>query len=177
MRARAPLAFALALAASLAAVIVGGAGAAKPTESQTFFREALLKESRTTAAIKSRLRKGAVYVSSQLTFVDLTGDGKDDAIVLIETAGAAGAIAAYVFSTDGTPGADAPLRMVFRSQSLYRAQARPRDGALLIDTPVYKRGDDLCCPDKMQRREYTWSASAKAFARRALLEYELQGPA
>jgi hypothetical protein len=173
MRARAPLA--LALAASLAVALTGAARGDKPTESQTFFKDALLKEKGTTASLKSRLRSGAVFVGARPVFADLTGDGKDDAIVLVESAGAAGAIAAYVFSTDGSPGGDsAPLRMVFRSQSLYRAQARARTGALIVDTPLYARGDDVCCPGKMQQREYTWSASAKRFVRRAVREYELQ---
>jgi hypothetical protein len=171
MRARAPLA--LAAAATFAVGLAGAAPAAKPTESQTFFRDALLKDSRTTSAIKRLLRSGA-FVDPRQAFVDLTGDGKPDAIVLVQSGGAAGAIAAYVFSTDGAPGGDsATLRTVFRSQSLYRAQGRERTGALLVETPVWKLGDDVCCPTKMLRREYTWSASARRFVRRAVLEYEL----
>jgi hypothetical protein len=176
MRATVPLAAALAVAAGLAAALSGAATAAKPTEPQVLFKDLLLKERATTAAIKQRLRSGALFVEPAPTFADITGDGKDDAIVLVLTPGAAGATAAYVFSTDGAPGGtDAKLRMVFRSQSLYRARARARNGALLLDTPVYRRGDDVCCPGRMLQREYTWSASAKRFVRRAVVEYELTG--
>jgi hypothetical protein len=173
MRARVPLALAAA-AATLAVGLSAVAPAAKPTESQTFFRDALLKDGRTTSAIKGLLRSGAAFVDPRQAFVDLTGDAKPDAIVMVDSGGAAGAIAAYVFSTDGAPGGDsATLRSVFRSQSLYRAQARERTGALLVETPVWKLGDDVCCATKMLRREYTWSASARRFVRRAVLEYEL----
>lgn len=174
MRARATLAVALSAAAGLAAALSGAASADKPTEPQVLFRDALLKESRTTAAIKRSLRSGAAFVDPAPMFVDLTRDGKDDAIVLVVTPGAAGAIAAYVFSTDGAPGGErAALRTVFRSQSLHRARARARSGALLVETPVYKRGDDVCCPGRMLRREYTWSADGRRFLRRAVHEYEL----
>ncbi len=174
MRARPLLALVLAAVAGLTVVLAGAAPGAKPTEPQVFFRNALLKESRTTAAIKQALRSGAAFVEPMPTFVDITGDAKDDAIVAVLTPGAAGAIAAYVFSTDGAPGGDeAKLRSVFRSQSLYRGRAYVRSGALLVDAPVYKRGDDVCCPNKMSQREYNWSPSVKRFTRRAIREYDL----
>ena len=67
-----------------------------------------------------------------------------------------------MFSTHGASDPEnATLRAIFRSQSLYRAQARERTGALLVETPVWKAGDDLCCPGKMARSEYTWSEEAK----------------
>lgn len=173
MRGRLPLALVIA-AAAMAAALVAGAWADKATQPQMLFRELLLEDSRTTAAVKRLLRTGAGFTSAVPMFADLTGDGRADAIVLVHTAGAADAVAAYVFSTHGAADPDnATLRAVFRSQSLYRAQARERSGALLVETPVWKAGDDLCCPGRMARSEYTWSEEAKRMVRRAKTEYDL----
>jgi hypothetical protein len=173
MRARAPLALVI-VAAVVAAGLVAGASADKPTQPQRLFRGLLLDDSRTTSAVKRLLRTGAGFTSAVPAFVDLTGDGREDAIVLVHTAGAADAVAAYVFSTHGAADPEsAKLRAIFRSQSLYRAQARERSGALLIEMPVWKAGDDLCCPDKMSRSEYTWSEEAERMVRRAKTEYDL----
>lgn len=173
MRARAPLALVIA-AAAVAAALVAGAFADKPTQPQTFFRDLLLKDSGTTTAVKRLLRTGEGFTDAVPAFADLTGDGREDAIVLVHTAGAADAVAAYLFSTHGAADPEsATLRAVFRSQTLYRAQARERTGALLVESPVWKAGDDLCCPGKMSRSEYTWSEEAKRMVRRSRTEYDL----
>ena len=52
-----------------------------------------------------------------------------DAVVRVQSGGADGAIALYVFSTDMGREA-AGLRVVFRSQELRRAETRVRDGVL-----------------------------------------------
>lgn len=177
MRARAPLAL-LTAAALAAAALVAGARADKPTQPQALFRNLLLKDARTTGAVKRLLRTGAGFTSAQPQFVDLTGDGREDAIVLVHTAGAADTVAAYVLSTHGASDPrTARLRPVFRSQSLYRASIRERTGSLLVETPVWKAGDDLCCPRRMARSEYTWSAEAGRMVRRSKTEYGLRGAA
>ena len=61
---------------------------------QRFFRKALLADARTTPTVRAALRSGAVFVDpAPLLTVDLTGDGRADAVVPVLTGGAAGTIA------------------------------------------------------------------------------------
>lgn len=161
---------ALALSAGAAGAIVA---LAKPSASQQLFRTTLLADARTTPGVKSLLRDRGGFVSPEIEFADLTGDERSDAVVLVESPGAAGAVALYVFSTHGRA-ADSALRAVYRSQRLYRATAEISAGRLVLRTPRFADGDDLCCPAKMLERTYAWSASARTFKRRS--SEELPGP-
>ena len=139
---------------------------------QSTFRAALVKDTRTTAAVRRGLRSGALFVAPRPVFGDLTGDGRADAVVPVLTGGAAGAVAVYVFSTDGA--SDGPLRVVYRNQSLYRAGVALQPGALVLRLPRYARGDRLCCPAKVLERTYAWSARERTL--RATGSREVDGP-
>jgi len=147
----------VAVAASL---LVSGGSSAAPTKSQALFKKTLLSE-------------GGGFVAPDITFEDLTGDGRSDAIVLADSGGVAGAVALYVFSTDGEP-AESDLRVVYRSQRLYRATAVVADAALILRTPRFAEGDDVCCPAKIVERTYAWSAGSKTLRQRS--SQELPGP-
>ncbi|MEA2219486.1 MAG: hypothetical protein QOJ35_2112 [Solirubrobacteraceae bacterium] len=163
-----------ALAVTAAGVLVTiGQSQAKPSESQQLFRKTLLDDDATTAGIKQLLRDRGGFVAPGIEFADLTGDGRSDAVVLVDTGGAAGAVALYVFSTHGKA-ADSPLRAVYRSQQLYRARAQISGASLLLRTPRYVEGDDVCCPAKVVERTYTWSDAARTLKQRA--SQELPGP-
>jgi hypothetical protein len=167
--------------AALVALAVTAAGVlvtitqsqAKPSASQELFRKTLLDDAATTAAIKQLLSDRGGFVAPGIEFADLTGDGRSDAVVLVDTGGAAGAIALYVFSTHGKA-ADSPLRAVYRSQQLYRASSRVSGASLLLRTPRFAEGDDLCCPAKVVERVYVWSDAAKTLKQRS--STELPGP-
>ncbi|MCW3041606.1 MAG: hypothetical protein JWM31_3511 [Solirubrobacterales bacterium] len=131
---------------------------------QDFFHDALIKDARTLSAIRKALSSGADVVDPATQYADLTGDGKQDAIVRVHSTGAAGVVAAFVFSTDGAPKGD--LRVLFRSQSLYRAVTMVADGEQLqIDEPLFAAGDELCCPSRLTRRRYRFSKNSRQFAR------------
>lgn len=160
------------LALSAGAVLVSSTGSpAEPTKSQEFFKKTLLDDAKTTAAVKRLLEDGGGFVAPDAVFADITGDGRSDALVLVETGGVAGAVAFYVFSTDGES-AESDLRAVYRSQRLYRATVQPEGATVKLRTPKYVEGDDICCPAKITQREYTWSASAKALQRQDTIEFE-----
>jgi hypothetical protein len=146
---------------------------AKPSPPQALFKKTLLEDERTTPAIKELFRSRGGFVAPEVVFADLTGDGRSDAVVLVETGGLAGAVALYVFSTDGEA-EDSPLRAVYSSQRLYRAAAEVVDASLILRTPRYVQGDDVCCPVKIVQRVYAWNAKAKTMRRRSLRE--LPGP-
>jgi hypothetical protein len=142
---------------ALACVAGAAAGAAaiavsEPTRSQTFFRDRLIDDKRTLAPIRDALRDGSAFVDRSILFADLTGDDKDDAVVRVQTGGAAGAVAVYVFSTEGGKS----LRVRFRAQRLTQASVAVRDGALSFRTAEYAAGDELCCPAKLVESAVAW---------------------
>lgn len=160
------------LGATAGLLWIAGSGAT-PSKSQTLFRNRLLADAKTTYAVKRLLTRRGGFVTREIVFSDLTGDGRSDAVVLVDTGGVAGAVALYVFSTDGQP-ATSELRAVYRSQRLYRGSVRVADAKLTLRTPRFKRGDDVCCPAKIVERSYSWSAAAKTLVRRSTRE--LAGP-
>jgi hypothetical protein len=160
----------VAVAATL--LLTGGSSAA-PTKSQALFEKTLLADAKTTGDVKRLLRDGGGFVAPDITFEDLTGDGRSDAIVLVDSGGIAGAVALYVFSTDGES-AESDLRVVYRSQRLYRANAEVANGALILRTPRFAEGDDVCCPAKIVQRTYAWSDRAEPLRQRR--SEELPGP-
>lgn len=142
---------------------------------QAFFRKLLLADRATARSIRDLLRTRRGFVDPTVLFADLTGDAKTDAIVRVDTGGAAGAIALYVFTTDGNRAGDTKLRAVYRSQALYRLTARARDGRLLVRVPRYEPGDELCCPAKLVETTLRWDAKDRRLRRSG--SRELDGPA
>ena len=99
-------------------------------------------------------------MSREVMFADLTGEGKDDAVVTVDSGTSAGVIAVYVFSA----GTGKNLKVVYRNQRLYRGDARINPGpALVYVLPVFKDGDELCCPSEYRETELKWSAAKKRF--------------
>ena len=162
------LLIALVLAAAVVLLTTGGSSAA-PTKSQALFKRTLLADAKTTSEIKQFLRQDGGFVAPDITFADLTGDGRSDAIVLVDTGGVAGAVALYVFSTHGEA-EQSDLRVVYRSQRLYRASTEAANGGLILRTPRFAEGDDVCCPAKVVERTYTWSNAAQTLRRRSAKE-------
>lgn len=145
---------------------------AEPTASQKVFTQKLLDDAKTSAGVKKMLKSKTAIVDPRSGFVDVTGDGRQDALILVSTGGAAGAVALYVFSTHGqdtigTGEDQTSLKVVFRLQSLYGASLRIGGTTLSVLEPRYAKGDDLCCPDKLRERDYVFDAKALTFRRTA----------
>lgn len=121
---------------------------------QSLFTHEIATDKRTAADIRSGLRDKRVFVDEDIAFADLTGDGRQDAIIRVDDGGAAGTIAVYVYSTDGA----SKLRAIYRNQRLYRATTAVQGSALLLTTPRYSAGDEVCCPAQSLQRTLTWSA-------------------
>jgi hypothetical protein len=129
---------------------------------QELFEQAIVQDAGTTPQIRTLLQTDAGFVAP--SFADLTGDAKMDAIVQVRMPGAAGTVAVYALSTDGT--SDGRLRIVFRSQALYRATAAAVAGALVVTVPRWRSGDSVCCPARTERRTYAWNARTHRLVRR-----------
>jgi hypothetical protein len=168
-----PVALAALAFTTAGAVVVAGWSQAKPSASQQLFRSTLLADAKTTPGIKALLRDRGGFVAPEIEFADLTGDDRSDAVVLVDSGGASGAVALYVFSTHGKA-ADSPLRAVYRSQQLYRASAEISAATIILRTPRIADGDDLCCPAKVRQRVYAWSDEAMTLKQRS--SEDLPGP-
>ena len=157
-------AVALAVLAFVAAPAVPAA--AEQTRAQKLFRKRLLNDRNVSREIKRVLRNGG-FVDRDIRFGDVTGDGKSDALVLVNRGDSAGRVALYVYSShrprrsDGGGGGE--LRIRYKNQRLYRARAairamsreRPR-GAVVFRTPVYDPGDELSDPGATRIVELRW---------------------
>jgi len=153
------------------AATVGPVAQADPTPSQTIFTKKLLDDPKTSAGVKRLLTSKSAIVDPRSGFLDVTGDGRQDALVLVSTGGAAGAVALYVFSTHGQAATQTDdqtsLKVVFRLQSLYGASLRISATTLSVLEPRYAKGDDLCCPKQLRERDYQFDAKALTFRRTA----------
>jgi hypothetical protein len=151
----------------LVALALPAAAAAQAPPDQTpqaLFEDLIVKDARTTASVRQLLQSDAGFVGAGPAFADLTGDGRMDAVVQVRMPGAAGTVAVYVFSTDGTR-ADR-LRAVFRSQALYRATTSAAGATLTVSQPRWSSGDDLCCASARTERRYAWDARTHTLTRR-----------
>src|SRR4051812_42948609 len=160
----------VAVLAGLSLVVLAPATApAEPTQSQTVFTQKLLDDSATSAGVKRMLRSRQAIVDPRSGFVDVTGDGRQDALILVSTGGAAGAVALFVFSTHGQatggPADQTSLKVVFRLQTLDDASLRISGTTLSVLEPRWSKGDDLCCPAKLRERDYAFDARALTFRR------------
>ena len=149
---------ALALAATACLAFAAPASAAL-TPPQRLFRAELLDSRLVAKSVKVTLKKGG-FVDRRILFKDLTGEGKDDAVVMVHSGGSAGRIALYVFSA----GTGRDLKIVYRNQRLYRARVRLQDpNQLVYSVPRWAAGDPLCCPSAFRETALGWRAEDKRF--------------
>ena len=140
--------------AVLAAAGTASAQTATTGTPQALFTKQIVADEGASAEIRDALKARRIFVDPDVTFADLTGDGRQDAIVRVDSGGAPGTLAVFVFSSDGA----SKLRPVYRNQRLFRALAAPNGAALVVRTPRYAPGDELCCPPAFLERTLTWSA-------------------
>jgi hypothetical protein len=152
---RGRIALAVLAAAGAAVAAFAPAAGAQMTEGQAFFTQRLLDDPQTSRNVAELLR-GEGFVDRSVAFRDLTGDKKPEALVRVQSGGAAGTVAIYVFSTD-TGRRGSGLQAVFRSQKLYRGFTTVDDeGVLSYATARYAPGNALCCPAMLQETSLRW---------------------
>lgn len=159
--------------ATLALLPLAAPAAAEETSAQKLFKQRLLADRGVAPAVK-RVLRGAGFVDRRVRFADVTGDERSDALVLVHQGGSAGRIALYVFSShrssvsNGAGGGE--LRIVYKNQRLYRAQAglkrsgpkRPH-GAVVFRRPIYDPGDELADPGAVRVVELRWRPKRTRF--------------
>ena len=159
----------LILAAFVAAALLAPAVAVAKDQTQQFFEQRLLADKRTSKTIKELLQRGG-FVDKSVAFKDVTGDKRDDAIVRVNSGGANGAVAVYVFSTANKKGGK--LKVIFRSQKLMRASTRVRKGVVTYQTARYEPGDELCCPTRITQSTLGWDNDERRFRVRERVTFE-----
>lgn len=146
---------------------------ADQTAGQKLFRKRLLNDRSVKPEIKRVLRNGG-FVDRDIRFGDITGDGKSDALVLVNEGGSAGRIALYVYSSHRPKNSDGgggdELRIRYSNQNLYRARAQLKQpsekrphGAVVYRTPVYDPGDALNDPGATEVVEVRWRPRKRRF--------------
>ena len=149
-------------------------------QTQALFTGLIVNDPRTSADVRGLLTSGAAFVGSPPQFADLTGDGRMDAVVQVRIPGAAGTVAVFAFSTDGT--SDGRLRAVLRSQALYRATVAVAPATLLITVPQYANGRRRLLPGGARRAPLRLGRAGEAHAphaepRRAACAGAIRAPA
>jgi hypothetical protein len=160
--ARARPAAAAVLLAATALALAAAPAPAEQTTTQRFFAARLLEDDRTSREVQDMLRTGRGFVDRRITFRDLTGDDKRDAVVRVQSGGAAGTVALYVLSTD-TGRRRGELEVVFRTQELLMAQMRIRDGVMRYRSARPQPADELCCPSRFAESRLRWRDARHRF--------------
>ena len=119
----------LILAAFVVAALLGrvgtdSAGGEGPATQQALQQRLLARKEALRKTIKELLQRGG-FVDKSVAFKDVTGDKRDDAVVRVNSGGANGAVAIYVFDRQQE---GRQLEAIFRSQKLMRASTRVRKG-------------------------------------------------
>jgi hypothetical protein len=167
-------AVAVAAAACCAALAATAGGQTATTGTpQALFTHQIETDRATASDVRGALRAHRAFVDADIAFADITGDQRQDAVVRVDSAGAAGTIAVYVFSAD----AATKLRAVYRNQHVYRAMIAVSGTTLLVSTPRWSAGDELCCPASLLERTLTWSARAKRLVVRSTRTVPVTGSA
>jgi hypothetical protein len=93
-----------------------------------------------------------------ILFSDLTGDGRDEAVVPVSSGGTAGNLAFLVF----TMRSGQPLLVLTRTLDRGSAggiEPMVEDGRLFELAPEYGPSDPFCCPSVLKRTVFRWDGS------------------
>jgi hypothetical protein len=101
------------------------------------------------------LDSGGEVVPDSITYVDLSEDGIEDAVVPVSSGGEGGNIALFVYGY-GPSGIDEFLRVDPASGSI---KENIVGGTLTTTEPVYQPDDPLCCPSELLTTTYRWDGS------------------
>ena len=91
-----------------------------------------------------------------IVYVDLTGDGMEDAVVPVSSGGEGGDIAVFVYGfVDGT------LTELLKAQPEESSiDADVENGQLVTTEGLFAEGDALCCPSTIRHTSYAWNGTA-----------------
>lgn len=98
---------------------------------------------------------GGEVPSERVHFEDLTGDGTEEAVVVVESGGTAGDVGVAVYRlVEGLPS------LLFFSRLAGRVEVRL--GTVVTQEGAYGEGDPPCCPSRLLERVFGWDGAAMA---------------
>lgn len=101
--------------------------------------------------------------AERVSYHDLTGDGREEAVVVVESGGTAGDIAVAVYTlVDGAP------ELLWFQRLGGRVEVRL--GLVVTLEGVYEAGDPRCCPTRVWERAYGWRDGGFALLSEQLVE-------
>ncbi len=104
-----------------------------------------------------RLGSGAVN-PEEIVYADLTGDGREEAIVPISSQGTLGNIAYLVFTLQkGKP--DLILTRTLDRSTASGLKMDVEDGQLVETVGQYGPTDALCCPSVLRKTYFQWNGT------------------
>lgn len=96
---------------------------------------------------------GGQVASDRVRYIDLTGDGREEAVVIVESGGTLGDIGVGVFSAQG-PG----IVMAYFRKFSGRVEIRGTTIVVIEGTPA--AGDAACCPAQLKETTIEWRGTA-----------------
>lgn len=107
-----------------------------------------------TAQVIRSLGGGEVN-PDRITYADFTGDGTEDALVVIESGGTLGDLGAALFTMQaGVPRLLGTIEHGGRVEVRFAETGR---GLIASLTGSYAAGDPQCCPSRLHERVYQWT--------------------
>ena len=109
------------------------------------------------------LAGGGEVHAERVHFEDLTGDGREEAVVVVESGGTAGDIAVAVYKLrEGIP------ELIFFQPLSGHVEVRV--GLVVIQEGVYAAGEPRCCPSRLRESAYGWRGGAFALVSEQVVE-------
>lgn len=96
----------------------------------------------------------------EVIYADFTGDGREEALVLVRLEGSGAYLDYYVFTVNGDAVIDLYEKL---GVSHGRVALGILPGSFVETTAAYAPGDPNCCPSNLMLTTYQWSASAGVF--------------
>ena len=100
------------------------------------------------AALINRAGGGEVH-AERVVFEDLTGDEREEAVVVVESGGTAGDLAVAIYRLQESR----PLLALFAKTA---GRVEVRLGLVVTSEGVFAADDARCCPSQLRERSYGW---------------------
>lgn len=104
----------------------------------------------------------------RITYTDMTGDGVDEAVVIVESGGTMGDLGVAIFGVEG-----GQVRMIQLIEGGGRIEVLFADvgfGVLRLLEAAPEPGDPLCCPSKLRETVYEWDGDEFAAVTEQLID-------
>lgn len=98
---------------------------------------------------------GGEVEAERIEYLDLTGDGVDEAFVVVASGGTAGDLGAALVTVEA--GAARILGYVDAGGRVELRFPEAGGGVVVSQAGVYETGDPLCCPTNLRERVYRWN--------------------